>query len=129
MSGTGLTLRVHVSGDTPAYRQIADGLRAHLVEGRLKPDETLPTVRDLATELGVHFNTVAEAYRILADEGWLDLKRRRGARVLARKTPRPNSGKRAGFAQRMRELVATMRAEGVTEEEIRNELNTAIEGQ
>jgi len=128
MRGTSVPLRIHTAGDTPVYRQIADGLRAHLVAGRLKPDDTLPTVRDLATELGVHFNTVAEAYRILADEGWLDLKRRRGARVLARRTPRANSGKRAGFSQRLCELVAAMRAEGVTEEEIRNELNIAIEG-
>jgi DNA-binding transcriptional regulator YhcF (GntR family) len=35
-----------------------------------------------------HFNTVAIAYRMLADEGWLELKRRRGAAVIARNAPR-----------------------------------------
>ena len=38
-------------------------------------------LRHVAVELGVHFNTVAEAYRQLAAEGWLDLKHGRGAVV------------------------------------------------
>jgi DNA-binding transcriptional MocR family regulator len=32
--------------------------------------QQLPTVRELATDMGVHHNTVAEAYRLLALEGW-----------------------------------------------------------
>src|ERR1035438_2678242 len=72
-------LRIDLANPTPAYRQIVDGLRTFLVDGALHAGDLLPPVRELAFELGVHFNTVAEAYRILADEGWLDLKRRRGA--------------------------------------------------
>ena len=72
-------LRIALTANAPAYRQIVDAVRAVLVGGALRPGDQLPPVRQLALDLGVHFNTVAEAYRILAGEGWLDLRRQRGA--------------------------------------------------
>ena len=59
------------------YRQ----LRRAILDGRLRVGDQLPPVRQLGLDLGVHFNTVAQAYRELSDEGWLELKRRRGAAV------------------------------------------------
>ena len=60
----------------------------------------------LAVDLGVHHNTVAEAYRVLAEEGWLDLRRGRGAVVVERQGPKPTPEVRQGFARRLEELVA-----------------------
>ena len=125
----GATLRIDLDSPIPAYRQIVDSLRALLVEGSLQPDDVLPPVRELALDLGVHFNTVAEAYRILADEGWLDLKRRRGAKVLARNTPpAPEPQKLASFTQRLRALVAEARSDGIPGAQLREELRLAGEG-
>jgi DNA-binding transcriptional regulator YhcF (GntR family) len=59
-------LQIDLSLATPAYEQIASGLRRLLVEGAFRPGDQLPTVRRLAMDLGVHHNTVAEAYRRLA---------------------------------------------------------------
>jgi GntR family transcriptional regulator len=99
------------------------------VSGSLPPGHQLPPVRQLALDLGVHFNTVAEAYRILADEGWLDLKRRRGAIVLDRKIPaRPAPEKLENFIRNLRELVAEVRASGVSTAKITHELRTLAEG-
>ncbi len=75
-------LVIDTASNVPVYRQVVDNLRSLLVEGTLQPGDTLPTVRELGFELGVHFNTVAEAYRLLAAEGWLELKRHRGAVVI-----------------------------------------------
>jgi len=121
-------LRIDLANPTPAYRQIVDGLRTFLVDGALQAGDLLPPVRELAFELGVHFNTVAEAYRILADEGWLDLKRRRGAQVLERSKRAPGPQKRAQFARRLREMIAELRADGVRIDDIRRELNLAVKG-
>jgi DNA-binding transcriptional regulator YhcF (GntR family) len=102
-------LRVDLAAPTPVYRQICDGLRPLLVSGDLAAGARLPTVRQLATDLNVHHNTVAEAYRLLAEEGWIDLRRRRGAVVMKRQAPsRPaNVDKaRADFSRRVRELTA-----------------------
>jgi GntR family transcriptional regulator len=80
--------------------------------------EALPTVRRLAVDLGVHHNTVAEAYRVLSDEGWLDLRRRHGAIVLDRSRPRPPREARPSLVQRLRELTAEARAAGLSPREI-----------
>jgi GntR family transcriptional regulator len=122
-------LRIEMRPDTPAYRQIVDALRAKLVAGEVQPGDLLPPVRQLAGDLGVHFNTVAEAYRILAEEGWLDLKRRRGALVLARKTPaRLDSERTDQLSRRLRELVAELRASGISPVRLARELRILAEG-
>lgn len=84
-----------------------------LVANTLAPGAALPSVRRMALDLGVHFNTVAEAYRTLAEEGWLDLRHGRGATVIERRTPSPNLEQMQEFRQRLRSLVAHLRAEGV----------------
>ena len=101
-------------------------MRVQLVEERLKPGQMLPTVRRLAMELGVHFNTVAQAYRELAGEGWLDLKHGRGAMVIQREMPNKGIGKEGPnpFGERLRELVAQMRADGVDALRIASELKS-----
>lgn len=112
MSDT-LTIRLNLDSGTPAYRQIIDALRILLVSKKLSPGTVLPSVRRLALDLGVHFNTVAEAYRTLADEGWLDLRHGRSATVLERNLPSPaKPDLLQDFRYRLRVLVAEMRAQG-----------------
>jgi GntR family transcriptional regulator len=106
-------LRIDLANPTPVYRQIADGLRALLVHGAFKPGDRLPTVRQLAIDLTVHHNTVAQAYRLLAEEGWLDLRRHRGARVIARRSQQPSAASHQNFSQRLRELTARAMADGL----------------
>jgi len=63
------------------HAQIASRLREQLLRGRAQQGTRLPTVRELAKELGVHFNTVARAYRQLEIEGWLSTRPGRGTFV------------------------------------------------
>jgi GntR family transcriptional regulator len=123
-----VTLRINLNAPVPAYRQIVDGLRLLLVSGDLKPGDVLPTVRSLGLDLGVHFSTVAEAYRTLSEEGWLELKRHHGAFVTERRSPAPAPEARNEFGTRLRQLVAQMRARGLSSEIIGAELqSTAAE--
>jgi GntR family transcriptional regulator len=122
-------LRIDLDSGVPATRQIADGLRVQLVEGSLRPGTQLPSVRRAAMELGVHFNTVAEAYRILAGEGWLDLRHGSGARVVDREPPAEASRTDlAEYRRRLRELISQMRAGGVSPARIADELRSFVEG-
>jgi DNA-binding transcriptional regulator YhcF (GntR family) len=123
-----MILKINLASEVPVYRQIVDALRPLLVEGKLAPGDLLPPVRQLAADLGVHFNTVAEAYRLLAEEGWLDLRRGRGAAVVDRKTPRANSAAVTGFSRRLRQLIAEVRASGVSSKTIARELRHLAEG-
>jgi len=111
-------LRIDLASPQPVYEQIVSGLRAMLVAGRFGRGEQLPTVRQLAIDLGVHHNTVAESYRVLAEEGWLDLRRGRGAVVLERRGPKPNEETRQWFVLRLEELVAKAITDGVPRQAI-----------
>lgn len=119
-------LRIDPSSPVALVRQIVDQLRVPLVEGALKPGTALPPVRRLATDLAVHFNTVAEAYRQLASEGWIDLRHGRGAVVVEREVPAASRREISGYRQRLRELVSQMRAQGVSPTRIARELKSIV---
>ena len=67
----------------PLHDRIAAAVRRGLADASLAPGERLPAARDLADALGVHPNTVLRAYRLLRDEGLLELRRGRGATLRA----------------------------------------------
>ena len=115
-------LRIDLASDIPAYEQIASGVRAMLVAGSLAAGDALPTVRQLAVDLGVHHNTVAEAYRLLADEGWLELRRGRGARVIERPSPPPPPAALENFARRLDELAVKAISAGLPRAGVADEL-------
>lgn len=116
-------LQIDLASPVAAYEQITSRLRILLVAGTLRPGTQLPTVRQVATDLGVHHNTVAEAYRILAEEGWLDLRRRRGAIVIERPPREATAETEAKFAHIFREQAARAISEGVPATAIARELD------
>jgi GntR family transcriptional regulator len=123
------TLRIDLGAPVAAYRQVVDALRAQIVEGRLPSGHVLPPVRRLAMELGVHFNTIARAYRELANEGWLELKHGRRAVVIERARPSHKARERGhrAFRERLREFIAETRANGLPAIRIAAELRRLAE--
>ena len=115
-------LQIDLSSSLPASEQIVRGLRATLLAGRFRPGDKLPSVRQLALDLGVHHNTVAGAYRQLAEEGWLNLRRGRGATVVERPLPSPTPRAEAEFCKRLEELVVKALAEGIPSAVVSREL-------
>lgn len=116
-------LTIDPSSGVAVYRQIVDGLRVALVSGELAPGHQLPPVRRLALDIGVHFNTVAQAYRELAREGWLQINGRGGACVQERSPP---AGQQALDEQtcrrRLEELAAQLQAQGAQPSRLAHEL-------
>jgi GntR family transcriptional regulator len=66
----------------PIYTQIVEQVQQQVISGILKPGDQLPTVRALALELRVNFNTVARAYRILDEAGIISTQQGRGTYIL-----------------------------------------------
>jgi GntR family transcriptional regulator len=129
MSKSNARIQVDLSSATAAWRQIADQLRTLVVEGTLAPGDALPPVRRLAVDLGVHFNTVAEAYRAVAEEGFLEITHGHGAHVAHRELQRRAGPEvAADFRNRLRELVAGMRARGLTPRQVAGELKLMAAG-
>lgn len=71
----------------PIYIQIMDQIKQHIATGALLPGDQLPTVRQLAADLRVNFNTVARAYRLLDEAGIISTQHGRGTYILGESTP------------------------------------------
>src|SRR3990170_9016387 len=74
-------LQVNFRSETAIYTQIVEQVQMQVVNGALKPGDQLPTVRQLAAELRVNFNTVARAYRILDELGLISTQQGRGTYI------------------------------------------------
>src|SRR5215216_1941707 len=78
MPSAKLLLQIDFRSGFPIYTQIVNQVQAQVVGGLLKPGDQLPTVRALAEELRVNFNTVARAYRILDEARIISTQQGRG---------------------------------------------------
>jgi DNA-binding transcriptional MocR family regulator len=65
----------------PAYRVLADRIRAAVLDGRLTVSTGLPSERELAAGLQLSRTTVGAAYGLLREQGWLDSRRGSGSRL------------------------------------------------
>jgi len=73
-----MPIQIDFRSGIPIYIQIMDQIREMVAEGLLKPGDQLPTVRELAIDLQVNWNTVARAYRLLDEAGLISTQRGRG---------------------------------------------------
>ena len=120
-------IAIDLASPEAVVRQLARQIRQFIVEGHLSPGDELPGVRRLAMDLGIHFNTAAEAYRQLASDGWIEVNHGRAARVRKREhVPAAEETVQRG-SERLRALIADTRAEGVPVRRIRRDLKLALE--
>ena len=64
-------LQLNYRDATPIYEQIKDGMCRLILTEVLKPEEQLPSVRDMASRLAINPNTIAKAYKELEHEGYI----------------------------------------------------------
>jgi GntR family transcriptional regulator len=76
-----LVFSLNFRSSIPIYLQITEQIRQMLAHGELHKGDQLPTVRQLATDLSVNFNTVARAYRLLDEAGLISTQRGRGTYI------------------------------------------------
>ncbi len=81
MADKKLTLQLDFHSGLPIYTQIVEQIQSQLANGILKPGDQLPTVRALALELRVNFNTVARAYRMLDEARIISTQQGRGTYI------------------------------------------------
>ena len=81
MTNKKLNLQIDFRSGLPIYTQIVNQIQAQVVTGVLKPGDQLPTVRALAEDLRVNFNTVARAYRLLDEARIISTQQGRGTYI------------------------------------------------
>jgi DNA-binding transcriptional regulator YhcF (GntR family) len=122
-------LEVDEDSDTPLYEQIVARIEEAVATGRLEPKERLPSVRDLAAELGIAPGTVARAYSELESRGVVETEGAKGTRV-AKRPPAGSGSQRASsyLEEALRRVVVRAFHRGAIAEEIREALERAMKG-
>ncbi len=74
-------LTINLESGVPIYMQVVDRIKQMVVSGQLQPGQQIPTIRQLATDLRVNYNTVGRAYLILDQEGVISTQQGRGTYI------------------------------------------------
>jgi GntR family transcriptional regulator len=82
-----MNLEIDFRSGIPIYLQVVERIKERLASGQLKSGDQLPTVRSLAQELRVNFNTIARAYRIMDESGIISTQQGRGTYILEMPPP------------------------------------------
>lgn len=121
-------LTVDLERETPIYRQIIQGLRRQVAEGRLPPGTPLPSVRQLAADLDVNPNTVSKSYLLLERDGILVSRRRRGTYVADDARARALAGDRARLDDVVNDFLAAGRELGLSRDSLLRALADRLDG-
>jgi len=129
MSMKKLPLQIDFRSGLPIYTQIVDQVQAQVAGGVLKPGDQLPTVRALAEDLRVNFNTVARAYRILDEARIISTQQGRGTYITEIPPPQVSEKLRRQTleALTLRHVNEAMRL-GFSKSEIRQMLHDQLRG-
>ena len=100
----------------PLYQQVKDSLRRMMLTGLLEPDEKLPSVRSLATQLAINPNTIQRAYAELEAEGYIYSVAGKGSFVSA--GDGEYARRIAELTQQLRPLVEELKSLGCTQAQL-----------
>lgn len=108
-------LVIDARSQKPLADQVEAGLRKAIAGGKVAPGDRLPTVRQIAGDLGVSLNTVARAYRQLEADGLVESVRGRGTVVRSNtQDDARTAASRDGVLDKLRDVVADARLAGLT---------------
>ena len=88
-----MIIKINMQSEIPIYLQLRNEIVRGIARGEFAVGESLPTVRQLAADLGVNTMTVSKAYQALKAEGFLETDRRHGATVCRAGDPNGVFGK------------------------------------
>lgn len=112
----------------PPSEQIRVQVARQIAAGRLAPGAPLPSVRQLARDLGVAANTVVRAYGQLAGEGWVVARARRGFAVADAHPPLTSEDRARQLAEAVGQLLVTAHQLGARPGELIDEIRRQVAG-
>lgn len=104
-----MIISLDMSSSIPIYVQLRNQIVTGIGRGELKAGETLPSVRQMAGDAGINTMTVNKTYQILKAEGFIEIDRRKGAKVL------PVRHKQDAFREKLESELEILSAEACLE--------------
>lgn len=121
-----MIVRIDTNSPIPPYRQLVDQVLRLVSSARLPVGQRLPTVRQLAGDLGLANGTVARAYRLLEEAGVVETRGRRGTFV-AQQPPEMSSQERVEYLRgKTAALIEAAALVGASETEIKRTLDELL---
>lgn len=96
-----MILKIDFNSSEAIYMQLRNQIIIGIAQNTIKDGESLPSVRQLADELGVNMHTVNKAYALLRNDGYLKLDRRKGAVVCVSMDMKPKHLETINIGMRM----------------------------
>ena len=112
-----MLIEIDFNSPEAIYIQLRNQIVMEIAQDRLHDGDSLPSVRNLAKDLGVNMHTVNKAYAILREEGYLKLDRRRGAIVSVEKNRKEAELEKINNYMQM--IVAQAICKEITKEEMK----------
>ncbi len=113
-----MKLVISPKSEKPIYEQVYDRIAAGVLSGELAPDAMLPSIRGIATELGISVITVKNAYDALEKDGYIYTRAGKGC-FICPETPASLGEKRVRECEKsLAAAVGYCRSLGLTDEEI-----------
>lgn len=123
-----MKISIDIDDPLPPFAQLIAQMKAAIQSGRLRPGESLPSIRQLANDLALNLKTVAKAYRLLERDAVIQTRGYRGSFVHADAAANCRIDLSERAHETLQEIIAEFRAEGVTDSEIRNAFNRSMNG-
>lgn len=114
-----MLLSIDEKDPRPIYQQLMAQIREQVGTGTLQPGDELPSVRDVAQNLGINLHTARSAYLKLRDQGIIDLRLGRKARIARPRTTAPDATAEEETRLAVREYITDAVLKGLSPERIR----------
>lgn len=111
--------------ERPMYRQIMERIRHQIITGQWGPDQTLPSIRELAVSIQVSVITVKRAYQELESEGAIYTRPGRGSFV-SRKVEPAAAGLQRELRGHLREVARLSKLLGLSENELKGLISNEL---
>ena len=124
-------MRVQIDNNlsTPLFKQLMDQIKKAVMDGLLKPGDSLPSIRQLANDLELNHNTVAKAYRILERDSVTQTKGYRGTSIHRNAKQNSTVDMNDSIIIKLNETIKSLRESGATDSEIRIAFSNVMKNQ
>ena len=124
-----MRIKIDTNRSTPLFKQLMDQIKKAVMDGLLKPDDPLPSIRQLANDLELNHNTVAKAYRILERDSVIQTKGYRGTSIHGDAKQNSTVDMNDSIIIKLNETIKSLRESGATDSEIRIAFSNVMKNQ